>query len=212
MKKMKTWTMAVTLGLLLGLTGGGLTAQASPMESLADLLSCAPEEGGGGTGPDGDWCEGGVTGSTAGERIASGATNSVGASTADIEGTEGGSLGCAIAVSNILECSCGSVGSHLSTVSLYEALESDPCYEMIDTGSIDDADLQPGDVLVTQRGSSAGHTGIYVGDGNIVSNSSGGFNGSEPGTVQQNYNTSSWSGVTNRNPEGSAVFRNICDC
>lgn len=164
------------------------------------------------TGPGGGWCTGGVGTGTAGQRISQGAVNSIGASTANIAGTDGGALGCAIAVSRILECSCGSVGQHLSTVDLYNALNSNPCYQRVDTGSISDANLQPGDVLVTQRGSRAGHTGIYVGGGNIVSNSSGGFQGSSPGTVQQNYNTSSWESVTNRNPGGSAVFRNICNC
>ena len=153
--------------------------------------------------------------SQAGERIAQCAQQMVGQTTADHPDTQGGALGCALAVSRILDCAGYGVGTHGSTVALYEALENDPCYDIVDTGHITPEDamgLQPGDVLVTKRGSRAGHTGIYVGNGKIISNSSSGFQGSAPGTIQQNYTVTNWSGVTNRNPEGSAVFRRNLSC
>ena len=147
-----------------------------------------------------------------GERIADCARQMIGQSTADNPLTEGGALGCALAVSRILDCAGYSVGTHVSTVALYNALEADPCFEIVDTGEVTPQDamgLQPGDVLVTQRGSRAGHTGVYVGNGNIVSNSSGGFNGSARGTIQQNYTVTQWKSVTDRNIGGSAVFRRV---
>ena len=147
-----------------------------------------------------------------GERIADCARQMIGQSTADNPLTEGGSLGCALAVSRILDCAGYGVGTHVSTVALYNALDADPCYQIVDTGEVTSQDamgLQPGDVLVTQRGERAGHTGIYVGNGNIVSNSSGGFNGSARGTIQQNYTVTQWKSVTDRNIGGSAVFRRV---
>jgi muramidase (phage lysozyme) len=153
--------------------------------------------------------------SEAGERIAQCAQQMVGQSTADNPATQGGALGCALAVSRILDCAGYGVGTHVSTVALYEALENDPCYDIVDTGHITPEDamgLQPGDVLVTKRGSRAGHTGIYVGNGKIISNSSSGFQGSAPGTIQQNYTVTNWKKVTNRNPSGSAVFRRNKSC
>ncbi len=150
------------------------------------------------------------TGGSPGDRIAAQAINSIGASTADHPATDGGNMGCALAVSRILECAGYSVGEHVGTGALYDALAADSCFTMVDTGHIDDASLQPGDVLVTKRGSRAGHTGVYVGNGNIVSNSSSGFQGSDPGTVQQNYTVDKWYGVTSRNPAESAVFRRTC--
>ena len=152
------------------------------------------------------------TDSVGGERIAECAQRMVGQSTADHPDTSGGSLGCALAVSRILDCAGYSVGTHVSTVALYNALDADPCFEIVDTGHVEPSDamgLQPGDVLVTQRGERAGHTGVYVGNGKIISNSSGGFNGSARGTIQQNYTVTQWRSVTGRNPGGSAVFRRV---
>lgn len=150
---------------------------------------------------------------TQGQRIAECAVNAIGMSTADNPLTQGGALGCALAVSRILDCASYGVGEWVGTGSLYSALNNDPCYTIVDTGHITSADamnLEPGDVLVTQRGSRAGHTGIYIGNGDIISNSSSGFNGSAMGTVQQNYTVDAWYGVTSRNPGGSAVFRRTC--
>ena len=156
------------------------------------------------------------SGGSCGERIANSAINSIGASTADIPGTENGNVGCAAAVTNILQCADQDVQFTLSTGVLYDNLSNDPCFEQVCTGNISNCDLQPGDVLVTARGSRAGHTGIYVGSNagvqnEIVSNSSSGFQGSARGTVQPNYSVSAWdSGVTSRNPSRSGAFR--CRC
>ena len=154
------------------------------------------------------------TNSVGGKKIAECAGTMIGHSTADVASTQGGALGCALAVSRILDCAGYGVGTHVSTVALYNALDSDPCYQKVDEGHITGADamgLQPGDVLVTKRGSRAGHTGIYEGNGNIISNSSRGFQGSARGTIQRNYTVDRWKSVTDRNPGGSAVFRRVCD-
>lgn len=154
------------------------------------------------------------TDSKGGKKIAECAQKSIGNSTADVASTQGGALGCALAVSRMLDCAGYGVGTHVSTVALYNALDKDKCYKKVDTGHITGADamkLQPGDVLVTKRGSRAGHTGIYEGNGNIISNSSSGFQGSAKGTIQRNYTVKKWSGVTGRNPGGSAVFRRVCE-
>lgn len=177
--------------------------------------------------------------SEAAKSIAQCAYDELGVSTAEPKGdeaawysdlTQDGALGCALAVSRILNCSGYSVGTHVSTVALDKALINDPCYEEIDSGYITAEDamgLQPGDVLVTRKGNRAGHTGVYVGNGKIISNASDGFNGSDPGTVQQNYTVTDWNGeeksggggckkgvkgVICRNPSHSAVYRRKDDC
>lgn len=143
-----------------------------------------------------------------GEAIAQCAKKMVGYVTSGIKGTQGGNLACAAAVSKMLQCKGMekySVGFHLSTVTLYDALKKDKCYAMVDTGHVDGFALKPGDILVTKRASRAGHTGIYVGDGRIV------HNNSKPGVIRDNSNVTKWRSVTGRNPGGSAVFRRNCE-
>lgn len=141
-----------------------------------------------------------------GEKIANCGKKMVGYKTSTIPGTNNGRLGCAIAVSEILKCAGYGVGKHLSTVSLYDALAKDKCYAKVDDGHVDDFKdkMKPGDILVTKRGSRAGHTGVYLGDGLIV------HNNSSDGTVRNNSNVTKWKEVTSRNPGASAVFRRTC--
>ncbi len=159
-----------------------------------------------------------------GERIAQAALGLVDYKTSDLAGTEGGALGCARGVSVILEkagypITVGSNNFTNSTIVLYDTLNADPCYEIVDQGHIDSSEamnLQRGDVFVTKKATNYGHTGIYVGDGRVVSNTSSGFTGTvtdptKKGTIQNNYSITSWnSGVISRNPSGSAVFRRVC--
>ncbi|MFK7838784.1 MAG: peptidoglycan amidohydrolase family protein [Bdellovibrionales bacterium] len=160
----------------------------------------------------------GTVAGTGGERIAQAAEAMINETTADHPDTQGGAVGCAVAVSRILErAGYGLGGIYPGTATLYDKLRDDPCYTQVDTGDLssdDKLNLQRGDVLVTARNAStgrAGHTGIYVGNGEIISNSSSGFAGSAPGTIQKNYNVDRWnSGVISRNPSVSAVYRYTC--
>lgn len=188
------------------INSGGLGSLGNIKNKVCSAVSTATGTGGP-TGPIDTLSKGG-------KKIAECAQKSIGNSTADVASTQGGALGCALAVSRMLDCAGYGVGTHVSTVALYNALEKDPCYEKVDTGHITSSDamnLQPGDVFVTKRGSRAGHTGIYEGNGNVISNSSSGFAGAAKGTIQRNYTVTKWSSVTNRNPGGSAVFRRICE-
>lgn len=145
-----------------------------------------------------------------GEDLANSAKSLVGTSTANLPGTDGGNLGCAAAVSLMFKNATGKdiiPGQTIvtGTTQLYSHMSKSSDYVEVPIDR-----MQPGDILVTARGSKAGHTGIYVGDGRIVSNSSSGFMGSERGTIQNNYNVDSWkSGVVSRNPGGSGVFRYV---
>ena len=148
-----------------------------------------------------------------GEDLANSAKNLIGTSTANLAGTDGGNLGCAAAVSLMFKKATGQdivPGQTVvtGTTQLYSHMSKSSDYVEV---PIDQ--MQPGDILVTPRNfqtGKAGHTGIYVGDGRIVSNSSSGFMGSERGTIQNNYNVDSWKkGVVSRNPGGSGVFRYV---
>ena len=54
---------------------------------------------------------------------------------------------------------------------------------------------------------SFGHVGVVVEGGNIISNSSGGFQGDKKGQIELNYNLNTWDSVTKRNPQKTASFR-----
>lgn len=145
-----------------------------------------------------------------GNALADSALNLIGQSTANLQGTDGGNLGCAAAVSLMFKQATGQdiiPGQTIvtGTTQLYSHMSKSSDYIEVPIEQ-----MQPGDILVTARGSRAGHTGIYVGEGRIVSNSSSGFMGSERGTIQNNYSIDSWkSGVITRNPTGSGVFRYV---
>lgn len=134
-------------------------------------------------------------------------------STRKIPGTGGGNLGCAAAVSLIFYRAtgyaiAGSGAITLGTSSLYEKLSkesegSNPVWKKITNWK----ESQPGDIIVTSKGSRPGHTGVVVDGGNIVSNSSGGFKGDKRGQIELNYNLNSWDSVAYRNPTKTASFR-----
>jgi hypothetical protein len=90
---------------------------------------------------------------------------------------------------------------------MIESLSSDPRFQ-----SVPVSQAQAGDIIVTPRGEKAGHTGIFVSDNEIASNSSKGFNGGKPGTFKQNYSKGSWmNSVATRNPGSTQVFRRVGD-
>jgi hypothetical protein len=129
-------------------------------------------------------------------------------STAKTPGTQGGGLGCADAVCKIYNQATGEElvkGGTLSTSKMIESLSSDPRFQ-----SVPVSQAQAGDIIVTPRGKKAGHTGIFVSDNEIASNSSKGFNGGKPGTFKQNYSKGSWmNSVATRNPGSTQVFRRV---
>jgi hypothetical protein len=131
-------------------------------------------------------------------------------STAKTPGTQGGGLGCADAVCKIYNQATGEElvkGGTLSTSKMIESLSSDPRFQ-----SVPVSQAQAGDIIVTPRGKKAGHTGIFVSDNEIASNSSKGFNGGRPGTFKQNYSKGSWmNSVATRNPGSTQVFRRVGD-
>ena len=144
--------------------------------------------------------------------IVKAAHESIGVSTAEIEGTEKGNVGCAAAVSIIFYEATGEkivpgAGKIvLGTGTLYSSLSKDPRFKTFDL-----RESAPGDIVVTARaGKRAGHTGVVVENYEIISNSSGGFHGSKPGTIQKNYSIDKWQeSVTPRNPEQTKAFRYI---
>jgi hypothetical protein len=131
-------------------------------------------------------------------------------STAKTPGTQGGGLGCADAVCKIYNQATGEElvkGGTLSTSKMIKSLSSDPRFQ-----SVPVSQAQAGDIIVTPRGKRAGHTGIFVSDNEIASNSSKGFRGGQRGTLSQNYSKGSWmSSVDTRNPGSTQVFRRVGD-
>ena len=146
-----------------------------------------------------------------GTDIANAAAANLNFSTANIEDTGGGNLGCAAAVSKIFKDGTGQnviPGRSVvtSTNELYNHMSTSKDWVRVPKDQI-----QPGDILVTARGNQPGHTGVYTGVGpyTITSNSSSGFMGSARGTIQANYNLKSWEKVEARNPGQSGVFRYV---
>lgn len=135
-------------------------------------------------------------------------------STRRIPGTDGGNLGCAAAVSLIFYRAtgyaiAGSGAITLGTSSMWNYLENESrnpngVWQKITNWK---TDSQPGDIILTSRGSKAGHVGVVVDGGNIISNSSGGFRGDKKGQVELNYNLNTWQSVADRNPQKTASFR-----
>ena len=143
------------------------------------------------------------------DSIANVAKMSVGKmSTASTPGTQGGKLGCADAVCRIFNQATGEElvpGGTLSTSQMSASLSNDPRFAKI---PLDEA--QKGDIVLTPRGKVAGHVGIVVDNGKVVSNSSAGFKGGKPGTVTENYSIDSWAkSVAPRNPSKTAAYRYI---
>ena len=135
-------------------------------------------------------------------------------STRKIPGTKNGNLGCAAAVSIIFYRAtgyaiAGSGAITLGTGNMYNHMEkesskADGVWEKITNWA---TESKPGDIIITARGSKAGHVGVVVEGNNIISNSSGGFKGDKKGQIEMNYNINTWSSVANRNPQKTASFR-----
>lgn len=145
--------------------------------------------------------------------LAASALGMIGTSTKNIGvDTQEGQLGCAAAVCLMFKNATGQDikpgrGLMTSTNELYNHLSTDSNFVRVPPDQ-----MQPGDIMITARGSQAGHTGIYVGNDRVVSNNSRSFQGdaSKAGTIQNNYNLAAWKrGVTDRNPSQSGVFRYV---
>jgi hypothetical protein len=137
-------------------------------------------------------------------------------STRKIPGTGGGNLGCAAAASIIFYRAtgyaiAGSGAITLGTGSLWsymdsESKKSDGVWKKITDWK---TSSQPGDIILTARGSKPGHVGVVIEGGNIISNSSGGFKGDKKGQIEMNYNLNRWNSVASRNPSQTASFRYV---
>lgn len=146
--------------------------------------------------------------------IANSAYANLNVSTRKIPGTNGGNLGCAAAVSIIFYRAtgyaiAGTGAITLGTATMWsymdaESKKPDGVWQKITNWK---NDSQPGDIILTSRASKAGHVGVVVEGGNIISNSSGGFQGDKKGQVELNYNLNTWQSVANRNPQQTASFR-----
>jgi len=135
-------------------------------------------------------------------------------STRGIPGTGRGNLGCGAGTSLMFYRATGySLAGNtkicLSTQTIYDELEAKSKEPMSSWKKITDwkNNYKPGDIIITRRGSRAGHVGIVVNDGMIISNSSGGFKGNKRGQIEQNYTINSWESVAKRNPSQTAIFR-----
>jgi hypothetical protein len=142
---------------------------------------------------------------------------SVGTSTAAIPGTENGNIGCGAGTSIIFLRATGkgivppgdlclgtaAIGSHLGKDSANWRARSNWL------------DAKPGDIIVTERGSKAGHVGVVIdtihadGSYTVISNSSGGFRGAKKGTIQPNYTVKKWASIATRNPTRTFAYEYI---
>ncbi len=135
-------------------------------------------------------------------------------STRKIPGTQGGNLGCAAGVSIIFYRAtgyaiAGSGAITLGTAAMWDYLskessKSGGCWTKITDWK---KDSKPGDIILTSRGSQAGHVGVVVDGGKIISNSSGPFRGDKKGQIELNFDIDSWDSVAKRNPTETASFR-----
>jgi hypothetical protein len=166
------------------------------------------------------------------------AKNSLGFSTKITfsEQTKGGSVGCAAAVSVIFLRATGrKVTSPNSIIyntpnQFFKDIEAST-FTLYDTFSKDTKNwkkrpdwrnAQPGDIIVTATGTKPGHTGVVIDQTiarngknyyKIISNSSSGYAGSAPGTIQANYDIYSWEfgkySISPKNPSKTAAFEYI---
>ena len=166
------------------------------------------------------------------------AKNSLGFSTKITFGeqTKGGSVGCAAAVSVIFLRATGrKVTSPNSIIyntpnQYFKDIEAST-FTLYDTFSKDTKNwkkrsdwrnAQPGDIIVTATGAKPGHTGVVIDQTiarngknyyKIISNSSSGFAGSAPGTIQANYDIWAWEfskySISPKNPSKTAAFEYI---
>lgn len=136
----------------------------------------------------------------------------VNVSTRGIPRTDNGNLGCAAATSIMFYRGTGysivpGKKIELSTGAMWDYLvNASDRFRKIDNWK---TDYQPGDIIITKRGSRPGHVGIVVDNGKVMSNSSGGFQGDQKGQIELNYTISGWQRVADRNPTKTALFRYI---
>jgi hypothetical protein len=136
-------------------------------------------------------------------------------STRKIPATDGGKLGCAAATSIMFYRATGySLAGNtpicIGTLTVYDELDAKSKEPMSAWKKITDwkTNYQPGDIIITRRRTRAGHVGIVVNKGKIISNSSSGFKGDKLGQIEENYTISSWEkDVAKRNPTETTIFR-----
>jgi hypothetical protein len=116
--------------------------------------------------------------------------------TRGIPDTSNGNMGCAAATSIIFYRATGlpiipGKKIVLGTSTIWSSFTSRPNeWQKISNWQ---TDWQPGDIILTSKGSKAGHVGVIVDDGKIISNSSGGFKGDKKGQIEQKYSrVASW--------------------
>lgn len=135
--------------------------------------------------------------------------------TRGISGTDNGNLGCAAAVSIIFYRATGlpirkskNKNIELGTGSLWEEFTKNnkAHWKMITDWR---KGWKPGDIILTSRGTQAGHVGVVVEGGKVISNSSGGFQGDKKGQIELNYTISGWESIAKRNPQQTALFRYV---
>lgn len=134
--------------------------------------------------------------------------------TRGIAGSQQGNLGCAAAVSIIFYRATGlpiikgrdKTPIELGTSSLWSYFTGTDKgrWEIIKDWR---TQSKPGDIILTSRGSLAGHVGVVVEGNKIISNSSGGFSGDKKGQIELNYDISTWETVAKKNPLQTAAFR-----
>jgi hypothetical protein len=135
-------------------------------------------------------------------------------STRGIRATDGGNLGCAAATSIMFYRATGypiaaNTKVVIGTITIYDELNEKSKDPMGPWKKITDwrNDYKPGDIIITRRRSRAGHVGIVVNDGKIISNSSSGFKGDKMGQIEENYTIKSWDSIARRNEAETAIFR-----
>ena len=122
-------------------------------------------------------------GESAADALARNARASVGVSTANVPQTNGGRLACAYSVNEIARNAYGQpIGGGLSVDAMAQSLAGNSNYTVIPNANNDLSQLKPGDIIISPLvGADGGHhlitsdehVGVYVGDGQVVSNNSG---------------------------------------
>ncbi|HNZ73158.1 MAG TPA: hypothetical protein PKG73_00945, partial [bacterium] len=135
-------------------------------------------------------------GETAADAIARNARSAIGVSTSRVPGTDEGRLACAYSVNEIVRNALGQpINTSLGTANVYNTLDQDNDYILTENAHQNLGDnysnLQPGDIIISPTGDDRlsrenGHVGIYIGDGEIVSNAS------TQATIAAPYNVQQW--------------------
>ncbi len=154
--------------------------------------------------------------SPAGLRILASAKNNVGLkictvmSPADRVATNNGKVGCAFALSKIMNDANVPVGKILGTAEIKSYLAGDTRrFSLVSVNSLTSA--LPGDIVVSPTsGKSTGHVGIVetVGATRIISNHSGDGTSGDPAEIQSNHSGTGWlNNYTNKKGLSTYLFR-----